>query len=75
MLALVLLFAPLAPVQVPANWICDDALFNDGVCDCGCDAPDDDCASGEFTDCVRDSGCGNGQVPWEHQNDQCMGSS
>ena len=72
MIALVLLLA--VPTQVPANWDCDAAAFGDGVCDCGCDAADSDCASGEFTDCVTNS-CPASQAPWEHQSDQCMGSS
>ena len=72
MIALVLLLA--VPTQVPANWECEVAAFGDGVCDCGCDAADSDCASTEFTDCVTNA-CPAGQAPWEHQNDQCMGST
>ena len=33
-----------APSQAPVGWTCDAALFEDGTCDCGCDAPDADCA-------------------------------
>ena len=72
MIALVLLLA--APTQVPANWDCAPEAFGDGICDCGCDAPDDDCDTAEFTACVTD-GCPPGDVPWEHQNDQCMSST
>ena len=46
MIALVLMLA--VPTQVPANWACAEAAYGDGaVCDCGCDAPDSDCADGE----------------------------
>ena len=65
-----------APAQVPVNWACDAAADDDGaVCDCGCDVADPDCGGdSEFTACVT-NGCAAGQAPWEHQNDQCMGSS
>ena len=73
MIALVLLLA--TPAQVPANWDCAEAAYDDGaVCDCGCDVPDPDCVDGEFGFCETD-GCPAGQVPWEHQNDQCMAST
>ena len=73
MIALMLLLA--IPVQVPANWTCDDASYGDGVvCDCGCDAPDTDCDTSEHSSCDT-SGCPAGQAPWEHQNDQCMAST
>jgi uncharacterized protein (TIGR03382 family) len=60
--------------QTPANWACDDARYGDDVCDCGCDALDSDCGSTEFIACAR-SNCTGTQVPWEHQNDQCMAST
>lgn len=74
MLSLVLLATLSTAAQVPADWDCDDALFADGTCDCGCGATDDDCDSGEFTDCVRDN-CPAGQAPWEHENRSCMAST
>ncbi|MDP2342723.1 MAG: hypothetical protein Q8O67_17335 [Deltaproteobacteria bacterium] len=60
--------------QVPANWSCDDALFDDDTCDCGCAVPDDDCDGGGFEVCVRDN-CPDGQVPWADNNASCMAST
>ena len=57
--------------QVPANWSCDDALFADDTCDCGCAVADDDCDLGGFEVCVRDN-CPDGQVPWADNNASCM---
>ncbi|MCC6620295.1 MAG: hypothetical protein IT385_03520 [Deltaproteobacteria bacterium] len=41
--------------DIPAEWVCPDAFYNDGSCDCGCGAQDLDCASdsdvGECTFC------------------------
>lgn len=64
-----------AGAQAPSGWICDASLYDDGVCDCGCDVKDSDCpASGTFEICER-SGCSVGQVPWEHQPETCMQSA
>ena len=70
----VLLFASLTAAQVPAGWDCDDALFADATCDCGCGAIDDDCDTSNFSSCVREA-CPAGDVPWEHQNSSCMAST
>ena len=40
----------------PATWVCDDAHFADGVCDCGCGDHDDDCPDAKVDECERD-GC------------------
>ncbi|MFZ5441916.1 MAG: hypothetical protein ACOZQL_18065 [Myxococcota bacterium] len=54
---------------------CDAAVFGDGVCDCGCGSIDSDCPGGAtFVVCAR-SHCPAGQVPWEHNPDQCMSSA
>ena len=63
-----------AHAQVPAGWSCDEAFFQDGICDCGCDAIDRDCQPGTFEICERD-GCAAGTVPWEHQPYTCMRSA
>jgi hypothetical protein len=62
MVALVLVATSFA-AQVPETWNCDDALYADGTCDCGCGALDEpDCGqSREFTNCVR-SGCALGRT-------------
>jgi cysteine-rich repeat protein len=65
----------MATQTAPAGWQCDAASYADGVCDCGCDVPDVDCDSAEFTACARNGGCTGDNVPWEHQNDQCMTST
>ncbi len=63
-----------AEAQAPANWGCDAAFYEDGTCDCGCEVRDPDCPRGTFEICQR-SGCGTGQVPWEHQPASCMRSA
>ena len=30
---------------IPAGWVCSVVAFGDGTCDCGCGAPDQDCAN------------------------------
>ena len=32
------------PAAPPSEWKCPAASYNDGVCDCGCSAPDPDCS-------------------------------
>ncbi|MGB0648084.1 MAG: hypothetical protein ACPGQS_12955, partial [Bradymonadia bacterium] len=60
--------------QLPAGWSCDEEFFQDGICDCGCNAIDRDCQPGTFEICERD-GCAPGTVPWEHQPYTCMRSA
>lgn len=55
--ALLLVLA--AQAVPPASWTCEPVRFADGVCDCGCNAVDDDC-SGDIA-CARD-GCPDGSV-------------
>lgn len=74
LLAGILLSFATVQAQVPSGWSCDDAFFQDGICDCGCDAIDRDCQPGTFEVCERD-GCGAGTVPWEHQPYTCMRSA
>src|SRR5687768_6097957 len=38
----------------PEEWTCPDALWNDGICDCGCSATDYDC--NQVTNCIT-PGC------------------
>lgn len=75
-LALGLSFAAEVRAQEPpSSWTrCSAETFYDGVCDCGCGAPDADCPSGTFELCER-SGCPTGQVPWEHSPGSCMQSA
>lgn len=40
-----------ACTPLPAEWTCDDALYFDNVCDCGCGALDRGCASTKKSDC------------------------
>lgn len=40
---------PLPEPQVPTEWTCLPALWNDGFCDCGCNAPDADCVALDCT--------------------------
>jgi hypothetical protein len=49
----------------PAEWICPDTYYNaaDG-CDCGCGAPDPDCASASVNDCEYcEDGCSASVCP------------
>lgn len=63
-----------AQAKAPTGWSCDEAYWEDGLCDCGCVVSDVDCADGGFEFCER-SGCGAGEVPWEHRNWTCMTSA
>jgi len=59
-LALVVVFALAAQVEPPPSWTCEVARFADGVCDCGCNAIDDnDCPEGAA--CEREN-CPPGTV-------------
>lgn len=60
--------------QVPPEWTCDDGLFGDDTCDCGCDARDSDCGGATFDVCVRDN-CAPGESPWAEFNESCMASA
>src|SRR5262249_20967024 len=40
-----------ACIPLPAEWACDEALYFDAVCDCGCGALDRGCASAKKSDC------------------------
>lgn len=73
-LMLIGMAAPAAMAQAPAGWACEKSFYEDGVCDCGCVELDADCADGTFEVCER-SGCGKGEVPWEHRPWTCMTSA
>lgn len=62
-----------ASAKPPGDWTCEEGFYEDGVCDCGCVAPDPDCTMSTFEGCER-SGCGAGKVPWEHAPESCMRS-
>jgi len=42
-----------ACIKPPQNWYCQTYLYGDGYCDCGCGAPDPDCADNLKTTCKR----------------------
>ncbi len=53
------------PDPTPAEWTCPPQVYGDGECDCGCNAPDPDCADGVRPICVAtdagmDGGSGGG---------------
>jgi hypothetical protein len=43
-----------AGVSPPDTWSCDASKFGDCMCDCGCGAPDIDCADGTCSGCGHD---------------------
>ena len=57
-------------ITVPADWTCDDALYGDGFCDCGCGVQDSDCADGSAAVCQSDN-CPADEVPVDGQNWLC----
>lgn len=67
-------FSASASAEAPSRWTCDEAMYEDGVCDCGCGAVDRDCTSPTFDGCERHA-CPEGAVPWEHSPESCMGSA
>ena len=59
-----------------AAWTCDAAWYDDGAsCDCGCGEADPDCDDATHFDACDRSGCGAGDVPWEHEVSSCMQST
>lgn len=48
------------PPSVPLGWSCNSTKYGDGVCDCGCGAPDVDCTGGANASSAR--GCQAGDV-------------
>ena len=36
---------------VPATWTCTPLAYDNAICDCGCGAPDPDCAGDDLDDC------------------------
>lgn len=52
---------------VPGGWVCSVVAYGDGTCDCGCGAPDSDCANHEDIElcqrCDVFGSCGGGTCP------------
>lgn len=63
-----------ASAKPPGEWTCEEATYEDTVCDCGCGAVDPDCTMATFEGCKR-SACPEGKVPWEHAPESCMTSA
>lgn len=40
-------------IIIPQAWYCQRTTYADGVCDCGCGAPDFDCPEGTIDECAR----------------------
>ncbi|HTQ06290.1 MAG TPA: hypothetical protein VMI54_20650 [Polyangiaceae bacterium] len=38
-------------ITIPSAWVCDRGYYGDGICDCGCGAVDNDCASSNVSAC------------------------
>jgi hypothetical protein len=50
----------------PFGWSCASVRYRDGVCDCGCGAPDVDCTHSDIGHCERcntDGACNGGECP------------
>jgi hypothetical protein len=48
---------------LPWGWSCNELVYGDGVCDCGCEARDVDCPSASVEDCQQcDNGCSLGDA-------------
>ncbi len=45
--------------DVPMAWTCNTFAYGDGVCDCGCGAPDLDCSKQELSECDVCNGAGS----------------
>jgi hypothetical protein len=45
--------------RLPPAWQCHVAAYGDGVCDCGCGAPDSDCKTGDVDECKSCDGFGS----------------
>jgi hypothetical protein len=41
-------------VNIPSDWTCEPAKWNDCKCDCGCGTKDTDCKAGECSGCDHD---------------------
>lgn len=54
-------------IDVPSDWRCSAVAYSNGVCDCGCGAPDPDCSSNDDLDacetCNVFGGCNRGPCP------------
>lgn len=60
------------PPVVPVGWTCDDQLFGEGDCHCGCGVSDSDCMDGSSDVCSPGvTGCPDGQEPINGENWQC----
>ncbi|MEW5849551.1 MAG: hypothetical protein AB2A00_12105 [Myxococcota bacterium] len=57
--------------DVPADWTCSTSFYNDGPCDCGCGAQDEDCNSLASGECTYNN-CPNGQEPVPGNNAECQ---
>jgi len=58
------------------GWSCTPGTRNDGICDCGCDAPDPDCGPSARASACQRSSCQNGTMPaldapWTCSLDNC----
>ena len=65
-----------ALAAAPTGWTCEPAAASDEICDCGCGVADTACPDNDppFVECER-TGCGDGEVPWEHRPWTCMVSA
>lgn len=66
-------------ISVPEEWTCNRAYYEDGLCDCGCGAPDRDCPSEDVSacdECDGDGSCSSAACPGsitEDDNAHCTG--
>ncbi len=69
----VVICATQAVAQVPDEWTCSSAWWDDGLCDCGCGVFDeDDCADETTASCYSGPhSCPAGQAPSPDQNWLC----
>lgn len=60
----------------PDTWLCDPYDYNDGTCDCGCGAPDPDCAPAQLNanNCPSGVACvaGRCDMPRCQHNSECI---
>lgn len=59
-------------VPVPAGWLCGPTYYGDGMCQCGCGVIDEDCTTGQASECT-DSTCPTGVDPVDGMNWLCTG--
>jgi len=60
-------------IEIPEEWTCNRAFYDDGFCDCGCGAPDLDCPDADLDACETcdaEGSCSSDACPGDIDPDQ-----